>query len=109
MLARLFHEADGTILNQFTFPSCNWTHKRCKWFHLIPRHFISVLRGTKLLPSPSNNRIHQTIGKDDAAMKRYFGFFLLCAGFGLLCAGLARSEIMVILKNAAALCLSCLG
>ncbi len=42
-------------------------------------------------------------------MKRYFGFFLLCAGFGLLCAGLARSEIMVILKNAAALCLSCLG
>ena len=42
-------------------------------------------------------------------MKRYFGFFLLSAGFGLLCAGLSRGEVMVILKKAVTLCLECIG
>ena len=42
-------------------------------------------------------------------MKRYFGFFLLAAGFGLMCAGIARGEARVVMKKAVMLCLECIG
>lgn len=42
-------------------------------------------------------------------MKRYFGFFFLSVGFSMMCACLARGDAMLALKEAAQLCLRCIG